>query len=497
MKSTYRKSLFSIIICCLGVTIITSSCEKLLEVDAPATNVDGATVFQSDAGAISVMTGVYARAANPLGGNFSSLSMCTGLSADELTAYGQGIDFFNQLYKNQLTSSFSYFWSELYNYIYSTNEVIEGINGSTMLSKPVSTRLMGEAKFMRAFFYFYLVNLYGNVPLVTSTDYRTNMSMARDSVSKVYVQIIADLKDAEELMGTEYTTSNLVTASADRVRPNKWAAAALLARVYLFTGDMANAITQSSKVIDQTATYRLTSLDSVFLKDGKEAIFQLQSVQNNINTYEGNSFILVAAPNFSNPVSLSDSVYNSFEPGDKRKTSWVGSFTSTGTGAATYYFPYKYKVRSTGSTMIPLTENAVMLRLAEQYLIRAEAYIRSNNIPLGINDLNTLRTRSRLPASGTVPDPLPALSTALSLTDALKAVEHERRTEMFTEMGDRWLTLKRTKGFSNPNISRADEFMPAATSAKGGTWRTEWQLYPIPRTETIKDVNLKQNPEYN
>lgn len=478
--------------------ILVSSCSKFVDVASPVTKADAAAAYSSDAGAISVMTGIFSRAAVPLQGNFCTLSMCTGLSADELTFYGVGADQFAQLYANAVKSNtFNFFWADMYSFIYAANDVIQNAAAAPALTETVRNRVIGEAKFTRAFFYFYLVNLYGDVPLVTTTDYRDNLLRSREPAANVYKQIIADLKDAQNMMGTDYTAADLKTVSTDRVRPNKWVATALLARAYLFTGDYANAIAESTKVINQSTLFSLETLDNAFLKTSKESIWQLTSTINNLNTYEGNSFILVTAPNTSTPVSLSDYVYNAFENGDNRKISWVGTLTTTGTGAKTYHFPYKYQVRSTSTATIPLTENAIMFRLPEQYLIRAEAYIQTNNVALGVADLNTIRNRARAAVTAAVPNPLPTLSTGLTVSDALKAVEHERQVELFTEMGDRWLTLKRTKGFTNIAISRADEVMPAVTLTKGGTWSTNWQRYPIPVTEIQNDPNLLQNPGYN
>jgi hypothetical protein len=138
----------------------------------------------------------------------------------------------------------------------------------------------------------------------------------------------------------------------------------------------------------------------------------------------------------------------------------------------------------------------MVLRLAEQYLIRAEASIQNGDIAGGIADLNTIRARARAAATTNVPDPLPVLSSALSKNDALLALEHERQVELFTELGDRWLTLKRLKGLSNQGISRADELMSNITTAKGGTWSTNDQLYPISLTELNSDSKLTQNPGY-
>jgi hypothetical protein len=471
------------------------SCKKFVTVPTTAAKVDGAEAFQSNAAAIGLMTGVYANATRNSEGYFPYLSIGAGLSADELTAYGIGSPVNTALYSNNLTNTFTYFWSEFYSYIYVTNQILEGIAGPNKLSPQVITRLSGEAKFTRALFYYYLVTLHGDVPIVTATDYTQNEQKPRSPAAQVYQLIISDLRDAEGFLGADYTNADLTAVSTtSRLRPNKWAAAALLARVYLQTGDYPNAIAEATKVISQTNTYQLETLNNVFLATSKEAILQFQPTANSSwNTYDATVFILTTPPSYSKPVSLSNMLYSSFEAGDSRRSSWVGSFQS---GATTYYFPYKYKVRNTSSATIPLTEDQMILRLAEQYLIRAEASIQNGNIAGGIADLNTIRARARAVANAGVPDPLPALSSTLSKNDALLALEHERQIELFTESGDRWLTIKRLKGLSNPGISRADEIMPAITTAKGGIWSTNAQLYPISLTEMKNDNQLIQNPGY-
>src|SRR5690606_16340716 len=85
-------------------------------------------------------------------------------------------------------------WSRMYNFIFVANSAIEGLNEATALTPAVKQQLMGEAKFVRAFCYFYLINLYGDVPLVVTTDYRVNAILPRASEMMVYEQIISDLK---------------------------------------------------------------------------------------------------------------------------------------------------------------------------------------------------------------------------------------------------------------------------------------------------------------
>jgi hypothetical protein len=139
-------------------------------------------------------------------------------------------------------------------------------------------------------------------------------------------------------------------------------------------------------------------------------------------------------------------------------------------GANTYYYPYKYKIVSNAT----ISEYSMVLRLAEQYLIRAEARVQ-NNLPGAIGDLNVLRARASLPA----------LSTTLSPAQVTTAIEHERQVELFTEFGHRWLDLKRT--------GRADAVLG---QLKGANWQPTDVLYPLPLTEIQTNQNLTQNPGY-
>ena len=166
---------------------------------------------------------------------------------------------------------------------------------------------------------------------------------------------------------------------------------------------------------------------------------------------------------------------SSFELGDNRKTFWVDSLTSNG---KTFYYPFKYKI---SSATAPATEYENIFRLAEQYLIRAEAEI-STNPAQTVADLNVVRTRAGLPNYA-------GLTDAASLKTAIL---HERQVELFTEFGGfRWLDLKRS--------GTADAVMGPpgnACAAKGGTWSSYKQLYPIPLPDINLDHNLTQNPGY-
>jgi len=477
-------------ICLVGLVLIIIaagiSCKKLVRVDTPPTSLSETNIFTNDATAAAVLTGIYAKMSadnsNSTITGFTSISLYSSLSADELSLYDPNDQTYGGYYRNALTSSPNVstidYWSTIYPLIFITNAAIDGLNSSSTLTPAVKQQLLGEAKFMRAFCYFYLVNLFGDVPLVLSTDWKANTSLTRASKAQVYQQIIDDLKDAQNLLHTDYLMSDALTPypanSMERTRPTKWAAAALLARVYLYTGDYPNAETQATMVIDSSALYVLSGLDSVFLKNSTEAIWQLQPVGTgtNSNTGEGRIFILPpSGPAFDFPVYLSTDILNSFESGDQRRVHWVDSVATAGT---IYYFPFKYKI---GAVTTTTQEYCMVLRLAEQYLIRAEARIQQNDIGGARNDLNIIRARAGL--GNTSANDKPSL---------LAAMLQERRVELFTEWGHRWLDLKRT--------NTVDAVMSLVTPTKGGTWATTAQLYPIPLTELKTAPQLAQNPGY-
>jgi hypothetical protein len=373
--------------------------------------------------------------------------------------------------------------------VYKCNAAIDGLQKSTKLTPAVHQQLLGEAKFMRAFFYFYLVNLFGDVPLALSTDAEANTLLARSPKADVYSQIIADLKEAKDLMNSNYPDATLLGTTIERVRPTKWAAEALLARVYLFTSDYANAETEASGVINNTALYGpLPAFNSVFLKNSKESIWQLQPTANNLNTIEGRMFVIPpTGPNSSfNPVRLSTFLLNSFEPNDQRITigNWISRtiYNTSSTTKDTVYFPFKYKIYSSpGVTSAgAMSEYFMVLRLGEQYLIRAEARAKQNKISEAQGDLNAIRTRAGL-----------ANTTATDQPSLLTAILDERRHELFCEWGHRWLDLKRT--------GKVDAVMTVITPLKSnGTiqWRSYQQLYPISQGELDKAPNLTQTQGY-
>lgn len=472
----------------LGSFLILFSCKKLVEVPAPVTQLTSDNVYSNNATAAAVLTGIYTEMAtipSTTVGTLSGISLGSALSADELTLFGgsaNGNVALSQMYLNKLTAGLPTGisvnatgpWADCYNKIYIVNIALERLAISSSLTPTVRQQLIGEAKFMRAFFYFYLVNLYGDVPLTTTSDYTVNAVIARSPQALVYRQIITDLISAQSLLGNGYVAADAMTSTSERVRPNRWAATALLARVYLYSGDWADAVKEATAVINNTSTYSLDPLNTTFLKNSSETIWSLQPVNLGWNTEDARVFILpLTGPNTGTyPVYLSPQLLNSFEPGDQRSQEWVDSVN---VGGVTYYYPYKYKSATLNASV---TEYTMVLRLGEQYLIRAEAEAENNDIGDAITDLNAIRSRASLPA----------YAGATDRTSLLAAILHERQVELFTEWGHRWMDLKRT--------GNVDAVMTTATAAKGTSWNPDWAWYPLPLYDITQDPKLSQNPGY-
>jgi hypothetical protein len=468
---------------------LSCSCSKLVEVDPPITSTNGGNIFNEDAGAISVLTSIYSNMSNDAvtdaNSRLTNIFFTTGLTGDEFELWDTSNINYGQWYYNNITP-LQNSWSKMYNMIYIANSAIENLPNGKLLNIIVKNQLIGEAKFIRALTYFYLVNLYGDVPLILGTDYKVNRSIPRTSVNDVYSQIISDLKDAQQLLNGNYIGKDCFTLSTERVRPIKWAATALLSRVYLYKKNYTEAEINSTSVINHTTLYELVDLKSAFTMNNKEAIWQLQSLgttsNNTANTKEGQLLKLFQNIGFNGqyPVYLTNELVNSFDAKDQRKNQWINNIIIGGT---TYYFAYKYKL---GYENQETKEYSVVLRLAEQYLIRAEARIQLNKTPEGIGDLNEIRLRATdltlLPINR-----FRQLSSNMSKSDALKAVEDERRHELFSEWGHRWLDLKRT--------NRADAVL---SIIKGDNWQTTDQLFPIPQGDITGNPSLhgKQNPGY-
>lgn len=434
-------------------------CKKYLNLPLSPVLVENELIFSNDQSATAAVLGLYAQTLTAMHTTNGGLSVFTGLSADELynTATNASYDpFFNNTLLPTTAVVSTNFWRYGYANLYHTNALIEGLEHSSFLTPNVKQQLLGETKFMRAWFYFHLVNLFGSVPLITGTNFQKNAVAPRAQVEELYTRILDDLTFAKTNLSVTYST-------AGKLRPNKWAAAALLARTYLYRQNWQQAYQQANEIINAGAYQLLPDLNNCFAANNNEAIWQM--IKDNANTAEGATFIPASAT-VRPTIALTNHLLNSFEAGDKRKTAWTRSVTVAGTP---YFYPFKYKVR----VNTPVTEYKQPLRLAELFLIRAEAAIHLNLLDTALNDINKIRNRAGLP-----------LLNNLDAVQLTAAVQQERRIEFFAEDAHRWFDLKR---WNKAN----DVLQPLKPS-----WASHAVLFPIPLTEIDKNPFLLQNPGY-
>jgi hypothetical protein len=449
----------------LSLLLILNACDSFVAVDLPESQLTNVAVFEDNATANAALTSIYSKIRDNgiLTGTNSGISNQLANYTDDMVAYGNptnpSFPFYND---NVLPSntSISDYWNASYNQIYSANAILEGVDLSTELSEENKKLLQGEAFFIRALVHFNLVNLFGDVPYIKETDYRKNATASRMPTQQVSENIILDLEKAITLLPENYS-------STSRVRPTKYVAIALLSRTYLYTKAYAQAANEATTVLNQTAIYSLEeNLNDVFLLRSKETIWQLQAGISGQNTQEAAVFIFLSGP--PSLVALSDNLIASFLPADMRKTNWTKAITD---GTTTWYHANKYKERDfTGVSK----EYSIVFRLAELYLIRAEARAHQGDLIGATEDLNIIRQRAGL-----------APTMAISQAEIITAIVQERRWEFFTEHGHRFFDLKRLNLLDN-----------TLSAVKPG-WNTTDQLFPIPQSELSTNPYLRpQNPGY-
>lgn len=460
IKKHLSKKLF--VVGAIAVLISSVGCEKFLEVDEPQNQISQSMVFKDKKLAYAALSDVYSnlRSNTMLNGGLAGVGTLMGCYADELTSVSnQPVDFrsFYELGVQPNTPTVNTLWVNSYKQIYAVNSIIEGVLQSVAyLDESTMLQILGEAYFIRGLLHFYMVEMYGDIPYVSTTDYNINQSVSRMPVSEVYLRIEEDLKKAETMLSDTYP-------SANRTHINRSGVRLFLARLYLYQNKWSEAKNYASLVIQNPAYSVEQDLSKTFLKDSKSAVWQFMPVDAGINTLEGQYYTFLTLPPAN--VVLSQSLLNSFEDGDQRKVQWTKTLSNS---QMTYSHAYKYKQYNKTSTTS--LEYSVVLRIEEAYLILAESENELGNIGSALVAVNKLRTRAGL-----------TVLSGLSQQQLRTAILDERRHELFTEFGHRFFDLKR-KGLLDNTLS---PLKPA--------WQNFRKLLPLPERELF--ANPKLNPQ--
>lgn len=460
--SSKRAFLFNrLALCLLAIGFI--GCSDFVEIDPPKNILISETVFSDPATVESALANIFykMREQGMVSGN-SGLTTLMGIYSDELDYYGFDASYSELYHHNLIPSNTTIlaWWSQAYTLIYSANDIIQGVGNSNVLGSDDKNRFIGQALFVRAYVHSLLVSLYGDIPYITDTDYLENNRVSRLPVEEVYENIINDLTESMVLM------EGIEGVSNERVLPDEFTVKALLARMHLYMENWEMAAAMATELINVFSLE--PDLGDVFLKESSETIWQLKPGETPRNTYEANQLIIRFIP--GQTYALTDELLATFENGDQRLLYWTDSISNS-ENTITLHFAHKYKALFSETESL---EYSILFRLAEQYLLRAEARAQLGDLTGAREDLNVIRNRAGLG------------NTAANTTNGLmEAILQERRVEFFAEQGHRWFDLKRT--------SRVDEVLGNLKP----NWKATDVLFPIPETELETNPNLlPQNEGY-
>ena len=450
-----KKILFLIFVLSFSIT----GCKKVLDVN-PVAYIPADLAIKDKAGVQHALIGSY-NALQSVGTYSRNMIVVGDLAADNLKATGTMPEYYqiDAVPIPAENGSVEGMWAAAYDGINRVNYLLyklPSIGDMTPVEKDASE---GEALFLRALFHYNLSVYFGGIPFKTQpTLDLSSIDVARNTLAQVYDQIITDLNTAK----AKLPQTKVVKVTG---RANTYSVSALLAKVYLskfqLLGDAASAplaISEAGRVITEGGYSLPASFGSLFnpKTNSAESIFEV--------VYDAQNFNRLAQ--FFYPGDLSGryefaptaDLIQSFEPGDSARLR-----ATIGYNSQKKPFGIKYNEVASGA------DRVYVFRLAEMYLIRAEALAYSNGSVADIkSDINMIRKRAGL--VNTTADNIPALKLA---------IENECRHEFAFE-GHRWFDLVRTK--------RAIEVL--------GITNPDYTLFPIPLSELQTNQLMQKNPGY-
>lgn len=501
-KHIYRCILISVL------TLVYTSCSDEFLDEQPLGIPSSATLFADEEGAIRAINGAYAHLRNwdVLGFPYFGIKELPSDDADVGSTPGDG-----SYPRLQLINTFTYdpsvielngYWEGSYRGINRVNQVIVNVPDIEM-DEALKARIIAEAKFLRAFYYFDLVRAFGEVPLINTV--YTDPEEARNAVEKsseeaLYNFIVQDLKDAIGVLPlkSEYPPEDLGRAT-------KGAAQGLLAKVYLFRQDYENAAQQAQAVIQSNEYALHPNYREVFFPDqenGVESLFEAQviareerDISNEFNKWQGVRGHF--GWGFNSPT---EDLSNAYEPGDPRRTATIFYSGDTLEGAdEPFFLPVDEgaQPRANKKAMLPLNmwpagypdnspTNYIILRYADVLLIYAEALNELGQSAEALTYLNMVRARARNGNPNVLPDITTTDQAALRET-----IWHERRVELAME-GHRFF-----------DIIRQNEVVPGrAEQIFHENGKTSFDIerhatFPVPQQQIdIAEGALQQDPNW-
>lgn len=428
------------------------SCNKFLNTQPKGYVSDASTIFDKTS-AVTALNGAYRALGNNgyYGENFVEVGFFAGGDWVNLTTGGAA----NLVIQNFRPDD-SYFenvWTAIYAAINSTNNVLTKVPGvqDPNLTQQLKNEISGQAYFIRALSYFDLARSWGGVPIIlvpTTSATGENAKVARSSLAETWTQVENDLDSAYSLLPNTVQSHYVVVQNT---------VVALRARLHLYKQEWAQAEADATTLINNK-NYALASPYSSWLYQATnpESIFDIEFSPQNTSGISTQMQIPATGGNYRyGPGQNLVNLLNNSVTGGARKALIASNVQG---GTTTWY----------GNLYTKNTDPVYVLRIAEQYLIRAEARAKlGTNLSGALSDLNAIRSRAGVP-----------LATDSSQSGLLLEIENERRAEFALEPF-RWFDLARTGR--------------AVTVLNIPSYKL---LFPIPSTEITLDPNLIQNPGY-
>lgn len=542
MKKTIKYALL------LALAVAMGSCNDWLTEDTPGSN-KIEDYFVSTATAVEVVNAAYAPLAWEYGSSTTYYSewYIGDIVSDDALKGGQGTTDMGAAYdmENFKTNPDNRLLLGFYNAqwqgIQRSNLAIEQVSKmdvgvDAQFTPELKERLVAEATFMRAYYYFRLVRVYGGMPLIDYVvDSSAKFNFDRASQLETYEFIIKDLENAVDALPLKSKY-----AAADMGRATKGTAQAMLLKAYLYMagfqaqqGVDAKAAYQSAKYwgeeLMKSGEYDLVNsyFDNFTLagENGKESIFEIQYVEDPRSDYgEGEGFtrgtftLIMQRPRagfndsetgwgFDHPTQ---NLYDEYEPGDLRRDETIMRQEGDEVDEAAIYLgniyynrKYAQTTDGAGGTWYHLTHhsrgplNYRLIRYSDALLMYAEACCELGDLTPAITALNRVRDRVNLPAfpyTATIQGS--SVTFAATQADLRAAIRHERRVELAME-GHRWFDLCRW-GIAKETMDAYIAGETAEARAEYGVFQKgKNELMPIPAEERqLSNGKLDQNPGY-
>jgi starch-binding outer membrane protein, SusD/RagB family len=473
--------------------IIYSACTKKFVDKQPQANIIG---IPDSATAVQATNGIYGQLRNWTVHVFAWLGI-TEIASDDADKGSTPTDasFFLDLKNYTITPSsqgtvnvLDVYWGGQYVGINRANLVINNVPAVTGLSNGLKARLVGEAKFLRAYFYFNLVRTFGGVPLILNDTLTKNNNAARAPSADIYALIESDLNDAIANLPLKSGYS-----SADLGRATQGAAEALLAKVSMYEKNWTRVKSLTDSIIASGQYSLYPDFSTLFTQAGKNSIESIFEVQCGAGSTcgTGSQYAQVQLPRaqdapgwgFNNP---SQALIDSFENGDPRLKATVSSAGDTlydgwvvPADIVDSHYNKKAYIGAADYSACGLGDDPkdiLILRYADVLLMNAEANNELGQAGPALADLELIRARARGSLSV-----LPTVTTT-DQTQLRMAIWHERHIELAMEQDRWWDVVRQGRG---QQIFGPQGFI----AGKNEVW-------PIPANEIALDPNLTQNTGY-